>query len=63
VRSKKDDFYLGKKMIVDKREMSSYVSCENPVLNEAEKEKKNLRNQRETEILRPFSIIFFFGIV
>jgi len=50
-------------MIVDKREMSSYVSCENPVLNEAEKEKKNLRNQRETEILRPFSIIFFFGIV
>jgi len=40
VRSKKDMFDLGKKMTMDKGEMSSYVSCENFVFNEAEKEKK-----------------------
>jgi len=35
-------------MIVDRGQMSSYVSYENPVFNKAEKEKKNSRNQRET---------------
>jgi len=47
VRSKKDIFDLGKKMTVDKGEMSRYVSCENHVFNEAEKEKKNSRNQHQ----------------
>jgi len=43
VRSKKDIVDLGKKMTVDKGEMTSYVLCENPVFNEAEIEKKRTR--------------------
>jgi len=44
VRSKKDIFDLGKKMTVDKGEMSSYVLCEKPLLNEVRK-KKELEGQ------------------
>ena len=46
VRSKKDIFDLGKKMTVDKGEMLLCVVWK-PLFNEAEKEKKNSRNEHE----------------
>jgi len=45
MRSKKDIFDLWKKMTVDGGEISHYVLCEKPLLNEVEKKKKELKGR------------------
>jgi len=60
VRSKKDIFDLGKKMIVDKGEMSRFVLCEKKLsLMKWRKEKRTRgTSPRDYQILRHFSIYF-----